>query len=61
MLDELELIAGDPSSYSGDWKKLTGSRYWRLRIGRYRTICDIRDDELVLLVVNTGPRGDIYK
>lgn len=61
MFDELEQIAADPPNYSGNWKKLAGSRYWRLRIGRYRAICDIRGDELVLLVINAGPRGDIYK
>lgn len=61
MLDELEQIAADPTTYSGDWKKLIGSRYWRLRIGGYRAVCDLRDDELVLLVIKAGPRGDIYK
>jgi len=61
MVDELEQIADDPMNYSGDWKKLAGSSYWRLRVGQYRAICDLRDDNLVLLVVNTGPRGDVYK
>lgn len=61
MLEELERIAEDPPNYSGDWKKLMGSEYWRLRIGSYRAICDLRDDELVLLVVKVGPRGDVYK
>ena len=61
MLQELAQVAADPPNYSGDWKKLMGSEYWRLRIGSYRAICDLRDDELVLLVVKVGPRGDIYK
>jgi mRNA interferase RelE/StbE len=61
MLSEIEEIAADPTSYSGDWKRLTGSRFWRLRVGQYRAICDMRDDELVLLVIEAGPRGDIYK
>ena len=61
MVSELELIATDPRNYLGDWKMLSGSSYWRLRVGQYRAICDLRDDELVLLVVNAGPRGDIYK
>ncbi len=61
MVSELERIAVSPMNYSGDWKKLTGSAYWRLRVGRYRAICDLRDDELVLLVINAGPRGDVYK
>ena len=34
---------------------------FRLRVGRYRAICDLRDDEFVLLVIHTGPRGDVYK
>jgi mRNA interferase RelE/StbE len=43
-------------NYSGDWKRLTGSRFWRLRVGQYRAICDMRDDELVLLVIEaSGP------
>ncbi|MBS3745382.1 MAG: type II toxin-antitoxin system RelE/ParE family toxin [Wenzhouxiangellaceae bacterium] len=61
MLKELDRIASDPPNHSGDWKRLTGSKYWRLRVGRYRAICDLRDGELVLLVINAGPRGDIYK
>jgi mRNA interferase RelE/StbE len=61
LLFEIEEIAADPMNYSGDWKRLTGSRYWRLRVGRYRAICDLRDDEMVLLVIQAGPRGDIYK
>ena len=61
MVSELELIATDPENYSGDWKRLSGSSYWRLRVGQYRAICDLRDEELVLLVVNVGPRGDVYK
>jgi mRNA interferase RelE/StbE len=61
MITELERIAADPTNYPGDWRKLTGSAYWRLRVGRYRAICNLRDDELVLLVIKAGPRGDIYK
>ncbi|MEX2497762.1 MAG: type II toxin-antitoxin system RelE/ParE family toxin [Wenzhouxiangellaceae bacterium] len=61
IVSELERIAASPMNYSEDWKKLKGSNYWRLRVGRYRAICDIRDDELVLLVIHAGPRGDVYK
>lgn len=61
MIDELAHFADDPVRYSGDWKNLAGSNYWRLRVGQYRAICDLREDELVLLVVHAGPRGDAYK
>ena len=61
MIDTLELIAEDPKAYQGDWKHLSGSPYWRLRVGGYRAICDLQENQLVLLVVNAGPRGDVYK
>lgn len=34
---------------------------FRLRVGDYRVIYEIRNDELVLIVIKVGPRGDIYK
>jgi len=34
---------------------------WRLRVGEYRVVYEIFDDELVVLVVNVAPRGEIYK
>ena len=56
---ELMAIAADPRGYVGDWKQLSGSSYWRLRVGSDRAICDIQDEALVLLVLKTGPRGGI--
>lgn len=61
MLEELQQVAENPTNYTGDWKKLIGSEYWRLRIGGYRAICELRDAELVLLVIKVGSRGDAYK
>ena len=34
---------------------------WRYRIGNYRLICDIRDQELIILVIRIGNRKDIYQ
>ncbi len=61
LLQELNQIALDPFQYSGDWKPLQGSEFWRLRVGKWRVICDIQQGELVLLVVKIGARGDVYK
>ena len=58
---ELARVAADPSTYHGDWKPLQGSTFWRLRVGDWRAICDVRDDELVLLVLKIATRGDVYK
>ncbi|MEK6917280.1 MAG: type II toxin-antitoxin system RelE/ParE family toxin [Nanoarchaeota archaeon] len=42
-------------------KKLVGSPYFRLRVGDYRIILDIKDDKLLIYVVEVGHRRNIYE
>lgn len=35
--------------------------YWSYRVGDYRLICEIRDQTLVVLVVEIGHRSDVYR
>lgn len=42
-------------------RPLRGERLWRYRIGDYRVLCEVRDDVLVVLVVEIGHRRDIYR
>ena len=35
--------------------------YYRLRIGQHRAIFELLNNELILLVINLQPRGDVYK
>jgi len=58
---ELEAVAQSPFSYQGDFKQLKGREGWRLRLGKYRIICHINNEELLILVLDAGTRGDIYK
>jgi mRNA interferase RelE/StbE len=37
------------------------SEYWRYRVGDYRILCDIQDSRLVVLVIEVGHRGDVYR
>ena len=41
-------------------KKLIGREAYRIRIGNYRVIYEINNNELVVLVVTIGHRKDIY-
>ena len=34
---------------------------WRYRVGDYRLICQIKDNELIILVLDIGHRKNIYK
>lgn len=44
-------------------KPLVGnhSGKWRYRVGDYRLLAEIVDDEIVIYIVNIGHRRDIYK
>jgi mRNA interferase RelE/StbE len=42
-------------------KKLVGSPYFRLRVGDYRVILDIREDKLLIFVIELGHRSNIYR
>lgn len=42
-------------------KKLVGSPYFRLRVGEYRIILDIRENRLLILVIEVGHRSKISK
>jgi mRNA interferase RelE/StbE len=34
---------------------------WRLRVGEYRIVYEIDDDELVVIALNVAPRGEVYR
>jgi len=42
-------------------RKLTGRSAWRIRIGNYRIIYEIDDDQSTVLVVTLGHRGEVYR
>jgi mRNA interferase RelE/StbE len=42
-------------------KALTGQHGWlRIRVGDYRIVYEVRDDELVVLVIQIGHRSQVY-
>lgn len=43
-------------------KGLVGDKsgQWRYRVGDYRIICEIEDEEIVILVLEIGHRREIY-
>ena len=61
ILDYMDEVANlsDPRSKG---KMLIGDLkgFWRYRVGDYRLICRIHDEELEILVVEVGHRKEIY-
>lgn len=58
VLSTLERIRVRPYEFV---KKLTGYPYYRLRVGDYRVILDIHNDQLLIIVIEVGHRKNIYK
>ena len=61
ILDYIDQVAdlSDPRSRG---KGLVGDRsgFWRYRVGDYRVLCDLDDNELRILALEVGHRSQIY-
>jgi mRNA interferase RelE/StbE len=55
----IDQLGSDPRP-SGCEKIAGAASLWRVRIGDYRIVYEVRDDRLVVIVVLIGNRRDIY-
>jgi len=56
----IRLLADDPRPPGCEKLAGEGDRY-RIRVGRYRVIYSVGDEELVVVVVRVGHRKDVYR
>jgi len=42
-------------------RKLTGREGWRIRVGNYRVIHEIDDEQQIVTVLHIGHRRDVYR
>lgn len=54
-------LAEDPAPRDLDVRKLEGREGCRLRIESRRAIHRVENDRLIILVLDVGARGDVYK
>jgi mRNA interferase RelE/StbE len=57
---KIKEVAADPYAPNNNLTKLQGRDGYRLRVGDWRVIYELQDERLVMLVLDMGPRGDIY-
>ena len=57
---EKTLMGCENPRLHGKWLTANKSGQWRYRVGDYRILAEIRDNELVLLLVEAGHRSRIY-
>ena len=57
--DAISALAINPHPHGS--LKLSGFEdYWRIRIGSYRVVYQIRDNELIIFVIRIADRKDVY-
>ena len=59
ILHALDNLATDPPPQNT--KSLTGRDELRLRVGKYRVICIVKEDEIEIVVIKIGHRGVVYR
>ncbi len=47
--------------FSHDIKRFVGTRFYRARVGKYRLLLDIFQNKLIIVIIEIGLRGKIYK
>jgi mRNA interferase RelE/StbE len=59
-IDERLLVAQDPRSIGS---KLSGTSrdFWRFRVGDYRLVAELRQGELVILMIRIAHRREVYR
>ncbi len=61
IMQKLEQISKDPYAHHNNVTKLQNRPGFRLRVGDWRVIYEIRNEELVILVLKIAPRGEVYR
>lgn len=59
--EKLETIAANPYAEHTNATKLQGREGYRLRVGGWRVIYEIQNEQLVILVLKVAPRGEVYR
>jgi len=57
ILEAIDKLQSNPRPNNS--KRLAGSDAYRIRIGVYRVVYDIKDNELIVLVLKTSHRKDV--
>ena len=58
---KIEQLATDPHAANPNVRKLAGREGYRLRVGDWRIIYELGEEELIILVLRIAPRGEVYR
>jgi len=62
ILDAFNVLAANPRSELIKSKRLRGAEdLYRIRVGDYRVVYEIRDQQIKIIVIKIGERSDVYR
>ncbi len=61
ILLKLRQYAADPASQGNNVKRLTGQKGYRLRVGDWRVIFLVEDEQSEVTIVRVASRGGVYQ
>ena len=59
IIERVEELASNPRP-AGAKKLVSGEDLYRVRVGEYRAVYQIRDRELIVVIVKVGHRREVY-
>lgn len=54
-------VSREPRMNGKPLRTVAGYKLWRYRVGSYRIVCEIDDENITVLVMRIGKRDDVYK
>jgi len=60
-MDERVAVLSDPRSLGKNLKGPKIGEYWRYRVDDIRVICNIVDEQMMVLVIEIGNRREVYR
>jgi mRNA interferase RelE/StbE len=61
IVTSIRALADDPRPVGSTKLTAFDPPAWRIRVGDYRTVYEVDDNAVVIVVVNAAPRGEIYR
>ena len=58
---KIDQLAVSPYAPNNNVTRLKGEEGYRLRVGDWRVLYEIRDNVLVIEIIKIGPRGGVYR
>jgi mRNA interferase RelE/StbE len=61
VVSAIRSLAEQPRPAGAAKLKAFGVPTWRLRVGDYRIVYKIEEQEVLVIIVNVAPRGEVYR